>query len=213
MATLAKPYGGQAAPAWPENPASITECKDMYHSVGLRASDRAHSLADLLEYKPVTASAVFRTGDILTESSSAVLRTTASTPVGSETVTLSGNGGQIPYFVWAGGNFTAPGSVTTANVGAVYNISNLDLLFRIYHATRASAVASGLTFAVRSGVTTAYYEYGISEQGTTSTNYWPVLDLANQDATNGSFYPFELADGFGVSSIYGGVWVRASGVA
>lgn len=213
MATLAKPYGGQAATAWPESPASINECKNLYRSGGIRSINRAHSLADLLEYKKVTADAVFRTGDILTESSSAVLRTTASTPVGSETVTLSGNGGEIPYFVWAGGNFTAPSSVTQANVGAVYDINLVELAMRIYHATRASAIASSLNFAVRPSVTTTYYEYGIAEQGTDSKNYFPVLDLANQDGTNGSFAPWSLHEDFGVSSIYGMVWCRATGVA
>ena len=212
MATLAKPYGGQGASAWPESPSAITECKNLYAAGGIRSITRAHSLADLLEYKPVTASAVYRTGDILSESSSRVLRTTASTPVGSQTVTLSGNDGTIPYYVWAGGNFTAPGTVTTANVGACYDITLVELAFRIYHATRASAVASGLNFAVRGSVTTTYYEYGISEQGTTSDNYWPVLDLANQDATNGSFAPWSLHEDFGPSSIYGAVWVRSTGV-
>lgn len=205
-------YNGQAATAWPDSPASLDEAKNIYKSGGIRPINGAYTLADLLDYRPATASAIVRTGDILTSTSNALLRTAASTPSASGGVTLSGDGGTIPRYVYGGGNQTAAGSVTVANVFAVYPITELELLFRIYHATRATAVASGLTFS-QAGASTGYYEYGNWAIGTGSNNYWPVLDLANQDNTNGSFYPVALGEGFGVSSIYGGVWVRASGVA
>lgn len=206
-------YNGQAGTAWPDSPASLDDAKNIYKGTGIRAVNGAYSLSDLLVYRPATASAVARTGDIMTETSNKVLRTAASTPAGTGGVTLSGNGGAIPRYVYGGGNQTAAGSVTTANVFAVYPITELELLFRIYHATRATAVASGLTFSGAAVDTGSFYEYGIWEIGSGSDNYFPVLDLANQDATNGSFYPVALGEGFGVSSIYGGVWVRASGVA
>lgn len=212
MAELAKPYGGMAVTAWPDNPTSLDTAQNYYSSQGLRAV-RAHALSELLQYRPVTASAITRTGDILTVTSNKVLRTAASTPSASGGVTVSGNGGTIPRYVSGDGNYTAPASVTTANVLACYDITEIELAMRIYHATRASAVASGLTFAGGGETTGVYYEYGNWAIGTNSDNYFPVLDLANQDDTNGSFYPVALADGFGVSSIYGVVWVRASGVA
>ena len=206
-------YNGQAATAHPESPASLDDAKNIYRDGGIRAINRAHSLSDLLEYRPATASAVVRTGDILTVTSNKLLRTAASTPSASGGVTVSGNGGTIPRYVYAGGNQTAAASVTTANVFACYDITAVELLMRIYHATRATAVASGLTFAGGGETTGVYYEYGNWAIGTGSDNYWPVLDLANQDDTNGSFYVTALGEGFGVSSIYGGVWTRASGVA
>lgn len=203
-----------AVTAWPDNPASLDEAKNFYATHGLRpAATGAHSLADLLTYRPVTASAVMRTGDVLTVTSNKVLRTAASTPSGSGGVTLSGNGGTIPRYFYAGENLTAPSSVTTANQVMVYDVADVDAAFRIYHATRATAVASGLTFAGGGETTGVYYEYGNWAIGTNSDNYFMVLDLANQDDTNGSFYVIQLADGFGVSSIYGIVWVHASGVA
>lgn len=211
MSTLL--YNSQAVPAWPDNPASLDDAKNIYAGGGIRPVNGGHSLMDLLVYRPATASAVARTGDIMTETSNKVLRTAASTPSASGGVTLSGDGGTIPRYVYAGGNQTAPSSVTTANTFAVYPVTEVELLMRIYHATRASAVASGLTFSGAAANTNSFYEYGNWAIGTGSDNYWPVLDLANQDATNGSFYPVSLGEGFGVSSIYGGVWVRASGVA
>lgn len=212
MAELAVPYGNQAVTAWPDGPASLDEAKNIYGATGIR-SYRGHKLSDMLLYRPVTASAVTRTGDILTVTSNKVLRTAASTPSGSGGVTLAGNGGTIPRYVSGDGNYTAPSSVTNANVLAVYDINETELLFRIYHATRATAVPSGLTFAGGGETTGVYYEYGNWAIGTNSDNYFPVLDLANQDDTNGSFYPVRLGEGFGISSIYAPVWVRASGVA
>ena len=127
---------------------------------------------------------------------------------------LSGDGGTIPRYVWSHGNFTAPSSVDEENVGRCLDITNIELLFRIYHATRTSAVGSALAFATDPSLTTNHrYEYGIAEQGTTSTSYFPILDLANQDDSNGSFRPVIMGAGFPLASIYGAVWVRASGVA
>ncbi len=212
MATLAKPYGGQAQTAWPESPATIQKCKNLYGTAGLRPINGAHSLADVTSYRAVTADAVLRSGDICTVTSNKVLRTAAGTPAGSEGVVLSGDGGTIPRYVWSHGDFTAPSSVTAADVGRCIDITFVEMLMRIYHATRASAVGSGLTFAANmSNTSGVYYEYGIAEQGTTSKSYFPVLDLANQDDTNGSFKPVTMGEGFAIASIYGAVWTRATG--
>ena len=201
--------------AWPDSPASLDEAKNVYlDGGGLRAFGGARSLSELMEYRPVTASAVLRTQDICAFTSSAVLRTAGYTPSASGGVTLSGNGGAIPRYVYGGENQTAPSSVTVDNTVPVYDISNVMLAGRIYSATRALAVATGLTFGGPAALpTTSFYEYGNWAVGTNSDNYQLVLDLDNQDATNGSFMPVEMFGGFGRSSIYGVVWMYATGVA
>lgn len=203
---MAVPYGGLMTSPYPTAPATVFAAGNIYRWRPIQGFDLRQ-----VTYRQAKASETIRRGDILCVTSEQVER--ALNPAGTATTaTLSGNGGSIPRFVAAYNAST--GSASDKSVIACWDISKLELLFRLYHATAATAVSTGLTYATDPGVTTGvYYEWGIAEIDATSTNYFPVLDLANQDDTNGSFKAVELWQESTVTDLFPGVWVQASGVA
>lgn len=174
-----------------------------------------------MEYVPMIANAVVLKDDFLkvtqASNSDAVERTLA--PAGSAGATLTGDSGGITRYI-AAYDLTATASVDENSVIGVYDVTDFQFLFRLYHATASSAQIQDIRINVRpqipvgsTAIATDFYEWGWWEIGTGSDNYQPIVDVANQDSTNGGVAIVAAANESDIADNFGLVWVEFSGLA
>ncbi|KKK49769.1 hypothetical protein LCGC14_3131720, partial [marine sediment metagenome] len=99
-------------------------------------------------------------------------------PTGSAGATLSGDASVLPKYI-ALQTVTAGSSVTLDDTIACVDINDVELLMRLYHTTAGSSEQQDAEFLQP-------YEWGIYEPDASSAGYYPVIDIANQDGTNGA---------------------------
>ena len=171
---------------------------------------------------PVKASETIRKYDFLkiTASSSSDQVERALDPAGTDaTATLTGDGGGIPRYM-ALETQTTDSSIDAKDVIAVYDVMDLEFLFALYHTTASSAEPQDIKIALQptipvgsTAISTVFYEWGIYEIGTCSNNYFPIVDVANQDATNGGVAIIGIPAGVSIATDFAPVWVAFGGLA
>lgn len=197
-----EPYGGMAVHPFVVAPSTLATGG---HVQRWRPKPGA---TPVIEYVPVKASEVFRTGDLLKVTSAQVER--ALDPAGTAGFTGSG-GATKPVFLALCGNITADGSVTIADRIPVVRLSDIQILMRMYHATAATSGPDNVTLGLPLVTSGVYYEYGVWEIGTGSDNYEWVIDVANQDDTNGEFKVVQWLEGQGATDNFALGWCETTG--
>lgn len=174
-----------------------------------------------IQYVPVKASETIRKYDFLkiTAASSSDQVERALDPAGTDaTATLTGDGGGIPRYI-AMETQTTDASVDAKDVIAVYDVMDFEFLFALYHATASSAEPQDIKIALQptipvgsTAISTVFYEWGIYEIGTGSNNYFPIVDVANQDSTNGGVAIVQIPAGVSIATDFAPVWVAFGGL-
>lgn len=198
-----EPYGGMAVHPFPVAPTSLDAAGPVFR---FRPKPGRNPI---VEYKPVKASEVFRTYDLAKVTSGQLER--ALDPDGDAGINLSG-GATTPRYLVLCGNITSDSSVTILDRIPVIDLRDIQILMRMYHATAATSGPDNVTLAVDPLATTGvYYEYGTWEIGTGSDNYQLVIDVANQDDTNGEFKVVEWLEGQGATDNFALGWCEVTG--
>jgi hypothetical protein len=174
-----------------------------------------------VHYVPVKSSETIRYGDFLkiTANSSDDEVERALDPAGTDaTATLTGDGGGIPRYVSLQ-TITSAASMTHKDVIAVYDITDLEFLFRLYHVTAATAGPDNVKVidqprirVTSTAISAKFYEWGIYEIGTASDNYFPIVDVASQDDTNGGVAITEIPTESGATENFAPVYVVFGGL-
>ena len=157
-------------------------------------------------HAPMKASQAYRYGDILGLDTGATNTPVEPIidPTGSAGATLSGDASVLPKYI-ALQTVTAGSSVTLDDTIACVDINDVELLMRLYHTTAGSSEQQDAEFLQP-------YEWGIYEPDASSTGYYPVIDIANQDGVNGAFQIVEFSSESDPADDYGLVWVETTGL-
>lgn len=213
---MAELYGGLATSAFRVNPTALSAAGPPLPRWRPRFSNMPQ-----VKYVPVKSSETIRYGDFLkiTANSSDDEVERALDPAGTDaTATLTGDGGGIPRYVSLQ-TITSAASMTHKDVIPVYDITELEFMFRLYHSTASSAEPADVKVidyprihVGSTAISTVFYEWGIYEIGTGSDNYFPIVDVANQDSTNGGVAIVEIATEAAQGDDFAPVWVVFGGL-
>lgn len=205
-----------AGSAFTKNPTALTAAGVKFPPFRYR-----DGMEPRIKYVPIKASEVIRKYDFLkvTQVSNQDKVERALDPAGTDaTATLTGDGGGIPRYI-ALETKTGESSVDSKDVIAVYDVQDLEFLFRLYHSTASSSEPQDVRVTLQpkipvgsTAIATDFYEWGIYEIGTGSDNYFPIVDVANQDATNGGVRIVEIPAEADIDEDFAPVWVTFGGL-
>ena len=139
-------------------------------------------------------------------------------PQGSAGATVTGDSGGIPRY-FALESVTSGSGNDHKDVIAVFDITECEFLFRLNATAAADAEPQDVKVidyprihVGSTAISTVFYEWGIFEIGTGSDNYFPIVDVANQDATNGGVAIVEIPTEVGIGDDLAPVWVVFGGL-
>ena len=167
-----------------------------------------------VKYVCMKDSEVYRVGDILK-----VTVDTATTPFQDQveravdpagtdaTATMQGTTGTPPRY-YCLSTETAPATADQKDVIAVFDLRDIEVLFRLYNSTAASAEPQDFSINAQpeipvgsAALGTLFHRFGIYEIGTGSDNYFPIIGAA--DATDGFVSITEIMTESGVGDDFG----------
>ena len=129
-------------------------------------------------------------------------------PAGTaSTATVTGDitDATAPLFMAMAKN-TSTASIDAQSRLKVLSLDDIQCLFRLYATALSDAEIADVNFSAWRYEPTSLYEFGIYEPDTSSKHYFLIVDVANQDNTNGTIAIREPYLGSGVGDDGGLVW-------
>lgn len=128
-------------------------------------------------------------------------------PAGAVGVTLTGDvtDATAPLYM-ALGNVTSSASVDKLSKVAAYSLDDIQVLMRLYASTASDAEIQDINVGSWRYEASTLYEWGIYEPNTSSSGYFPVVDVGNQDDDDGVVRIMEGSSDSAIGDDFGLVW-------